>query len=389
MNNIILKTKDGYKKESGYFMNNESEKNKKNILDSSIVLAEIQDNTSESSDTPFIIEESENTKKQMIDKKVNGDGPVKKKSFFKRIIKCIFIIIILAVIVIGIDTGQAILLNNDPIIGWKTNCGSKAGIIIETYHCGNKKHPKLRLSTCSFENVCGYVKEYIPEEEIKSLIQTNLDKILEENASSSSTYDYINNSYYDNIVGLGTQVVPILIEMYENGELSEDGIDAIVAKFLVIDITKCDYQKKYNIRDTGPRNFFQYWKVYNCELNPEPPDANLSISFKDNTITNKGATLILENSSHREYLYETVSIETEKDGSWSELPTVTGLSVQNLHYSSILLGNDKQEASINWVDDYGELKPGKYRLVDIILRRIDSVDEEALMFYIYAEFTID
>jgi hypothetical protein len=65
------------------------------------------------------------------------------------------------------------------------------------------------------------------------------------------------------------------------------------------------------------------------------------------------------------------------------------LSVQNIHYSSILHGNDKQEASINWVDDYGELKPGKYRLVDIILRRIDSVDEEALMFYIYAEFTID
>ena len=72
--------------------------------------------------------------------------------------KGIRITLIVIGIVIGIvllDTIQALVFNNNPIIGTQTKCRSKQGIFVTTYHCDNGKNiTKLKDSTCSTETVC-------------------------------------------------------------------------------------------------------------------------------------------------------------------------------------------------------------------------------------------
>lgn len=78
--------------------------------------------------------------------------------------KKIFIIVLIIIcILIGIvffDSIQALLFNNDPIIGTEMWCKKKEGILVETYHCDNgKKITKFKKNNlCNLENIC---KEWV------------------------------------------------------------------------------------------------------------------------------------------------------------------------------------------------------------------------------------
>lgn len=70
-------------------------------------------------------------------------------------LKIALIVIGIIVGIIILDTVQALLFNNDPLIGTQTKCRSKNGIIVVTYHCENgRKISKFRDSSCNTEVVC-------------------------------------------------------------------------------------------------------------------------------------------------------------------------------------------------------------------------------------------
>ena len=69
------------------------------------------------------------------------------------------------------------------------------------------------LSGCTNNNKENY--NYLKEEEIEKEIIENLAKITEvTNPTSSNPYEYIENEYYNNIVNLGKEAVPVLENMY-------------------------------------------------------------------------------------------------------------------------------------------------------------------------------
>ena len=81
----------------------------------------------------------------------------------KKGIKITLIIIGSVVGIIILDTMQALVFNNNPIIGGQTKCRSKEGIFVITYHCENGRNiTKLKDSTCNTETVCKetIIKDY-------------------------------------------------------------------------------------------------------------------------------------------------------------------------------------------------------------------------------------
>ena len=55
-------------------------------------------------------------------------------------IKKILIIIGIIIGIILLDSIQALVFDNNPIIGIQTRNMKKVGILVETIHCGNGKH---------------------------------------------------------------------------------------------------------------------------------------------------------------------------------------------------------------------------------------------------------
>lgn len=58
----------------------------------------------------------------------------------KKNIKRVFIIIVIIVGIILLDSIQALVFDNNPIIGIQTRNMKKVGILVDTHHCGNGKH---------------------------------------------------------------------------------------------------------------------------------------------------------------------------------------------------------------------------------------------------------
>ena len=55
-------------------------------------------------------------------------------------IKKILIIISIIICIVLLDSMQALVFDNNPIIGIETRNMKKAGILVDTHHCGNGKH---------------------------------------------------------------------------------------------------------------------------------------------------------------------------------------------------------------------------------------------------------
>lgn len=58
----------------------------------------------------------------------------------KKNIKRVFVIIGIIVGIILLDSIQALVFDNNPIIGIQTRNMKKVGILVDTHHCGNGKH---------------------------------------------------------------------------------------------------------------------------------------------------------------------------------------------------------------------------------------------------------
>ena len=170
----------------------------------------------------------------------------------KKWLKVILIIVGIAVGIILIDSMQALIFNNEPIIGIDTKCRYRKGIFVYTRHYGNgEKRTMLKTHDTTLE--C--IETIDLEKEIKN----NIDKILEEYAIYSSTIKYIDNDYYKNIINIGSDAVPVLVKLYESGDYSKNGIDAIIIVTAIQEITNCKVESPIS-KNLSIENLFKMIK---------------------------------------------------------------------------------------------------------------------------------
>ena len=149
-------------------------------------------------------------------------------------------------------------------------------------------------------------------------IKENIENLLKVNSGSSSNpYDYIHTEYYNDIVNLGEDAIPVLIKMYKDGEFSKDGLDSYIISIAIQEIANCSLYNKYQLSYANPSEFFDLWEKYNCGFYPYGIDSDVSLEVMEKTITDKGATFVLKNNTSNDYWYgPEYVIEKKENGKW-------------------------------------------------------------------------
>lgn len=113
-------------------------------------------------------------------------------------------------------------------------------------------------------------------------------------AISSNPYDYIkNNPEFDNIVNLGTQALPVIIEKIDNS--SHDGLVEYILSIAAEKISKVDLKKKEKFQWQTAKQFSKNYKEYVKEVPKMTEDiitSKKSSSDKVNELTDLGVVAI-------------------------------------------------------------------------------------------------
>lgn len=110
---------------------------------------------------------------------------------------------------------------------------------------------------------------------------------------------------------------------------------------------------------------------------------NISVTIKENTLTNTGLTLIVKNNSDQVLYYgNQYEIEIKHKEKWHKINV-------ELAFDEPLWELDKHketEIEINWKNGYGNLPSGEYRLIKKAY--FEDKKENKINTYILTEFTI-
>lgn len=139
----------------------------------------------------------------------------------------------------------------------------------------------------------------------------------------------------------------------------------------ILIITGCTSEVQSNIGDIS--NI----EIYNNDI---------MFYVKDDTLSNSGATFLIENNSDTILGYgESYHLEKYHNDSWHFLNTITDATFNVPLWS--LNHDENTEITINWENFYGILDSGNYRIV----KDVSFVDKEGTLenFYIGVEFTIE
>ncbi len=143
---------------------------------------------------------------------------------------------------------------------------------------------------------------------------------------------------------------------------------AILCVVMLFCITGCDLTNNFDIGE---------------ESNTEISEKDVSLSIKENTLSQSGVTLILKNGSDMDVQYgDSYEIEIEKDRKWHKINVE--LNFNSPAYT--LKSKKSEEIELKWENEYGKLAPGNYR----ILKSVDIKMEDGTFdtFYVSTEFTI-
>lgn len=146
-------------------------------------------------------------------------------------------------------------------------------------------------------------------------------------------------------------------------------ISFIVCSILMLSFVGCKINK--NNFDIGEKS------------NIEVTEKDIVLSIKENTLTKKGATLILKNNSNNNIQYGTpYEIEIKKDNVWHKIDVQLNFNMPVF----VLKPSELEQIELNWEAGYGELDLGEYRIIKSI--DIEKDNETFERYYISAEFTI-
>ena len=143
---------------------------------------------------------------------------------------------------------------------------------------------------------------------------------------------------------------------------------ALVCGFILLGLTGCSINK----------NEFEIGKESDVEI----ASKGVSLSIKEDTLTNTGATLVLKNDTDVDVQYgNPYEIEIKEDGEWKKINVELSFTLP----AFLLNANESAEIELNWANGYGKLASGVYRIIKSI-----NVKEggEYKSFYVSAEFTI-
>lgn len=143
----------------------------------------------------------------------------------------------------------------------------------------------------------------------------------------------------------------------------------LICGVMVLGITGC-----------GNKNEFDVGSKSDITISQE----EVSLTIKDGTLKNTGATLILKNNSNKNFHYgNPYEIEIKKDGEWHKINVQLNFTLPAFSLAS----GETKEIELNWEDGYGKLSKGTYR----IIKNIDYEYEEGKYedFNVAVEFTIE
>lgn len=108
-----------------------------------------------------------------------------------------------------------------------------------------------------------------------------------------------------------------------------------------------------------------------------------NITIKEGTLSNTSATIIITDNISSHTYGEWFRIDEKVNEKWEEVSRL--IDNDNWHLIGYTIDkNDKIELDEDWSNIYGELKPGKYRIVKSYITKNSSKKN-----YVYAEFTIE
>ena len=144
----------------------------------------------------------------------------------------------------------------------------------------------------------------------------------------------------------------------------------LVCGFMVLGLTGCGTNK----------NEFDIGKESNIEI----VEKGVSLTVKENTLTETGATLILKNDSDVDVEYgNPYEMEIKKDGKWHKINVELNFTLP----AYVLKAKETKELELNWENGYGKLASGDYRIIKSI--DVEKADGTFDTFYVSAEFTIE
>ena len=133
---------------------------------------------------------------------------------------------------------------------------------------------------------------------------------------------------------------------------------------------------------TGCRSLKNEFEVGN-KSDIKISQGDVSMSIKDGTLKNTGATLILTNNSDKEFQYgNPYKMEIKQNGEWHEINVEINFNLPAFSLKS----KESKEIELNWENGYGKLTSGTYR----IIKEINYEKEEGNVetFNVAVEFTI-
>ena len=164
----------------------------------------------------------------------------------------------------------------------------------------------------------------------------------------------------------------------------------------------------YNYFDDTIENIFKYSYLYNVNEVYKDPSIyrkdeivinlnnnkaelqnidNVYMTIKQDTLTTSGVTIIIDDKSEGKYLYGDEYRIDKYENEWKELSYIKSNIAWNLKaYIPDKLG--KLEFKLNWKDIYGELTPGRYRIVKKVLIDNQQCGDNCPKYYISTEFRI-
>lgn len=173
-----------------------------------------------------------------------------------------------------------------------------------------------------------------------------------------------------------------LVENFNGGDLYQKNKGILVDNYVCTNGTK---KSVFKFQDyTCPKEKIKYAKSGEVS-NTEIKDNGIILRIKEKTLNDSYATIILENNSNYTLGYgQDYFVEKEVDGKWYSLEIVNDRVFNMPLYH--LEPNDTKEKEIGLSYGYGELTPGKYRVVKSVTLEYDNDNREE--FFVAGEFII-
>lgn len=122
-------------------------------------------------------------------------------------------------------------------------------------------------------------------------------------------------------------------------------------------------------------------KLITTESDVKIENSNVTLKVREETLTNKGATFVLENN-RKDIIDYTLAyeIEAKRDNKWYKL----GIIAEFVEEIYEVDAKSTDQIIVDWEKTYLKLPKGEYRLIKEI-----SVPSTLELFYVAGEFTIE